>query len=92
MCKGPQCIQTLFVQQAKLGKCLFGDIFRQPFEYLAGKGDHLKAARFALRDAAAAHVEEFVGVQAAESGAVAALDIVGVDFQLRQALRTAAVG
>lgn len=49
---------------------------------LGGKRVHKQTARRSLRDAAAPHVEQRLFVQLPHRGAMAALDIVGVDFQI----------
>ena len=71
--------------------CLGYNIFRQAVQHFGRKGYHLQFAGLSLRDAAAAQVKEFVRVQPAKGGAVAALDVIGINLQLRQALRTASV-
>src|SRR5262249_27657710 len=52
-------------------------------EAFVGEGKQQQAARLSLRHSAGTQVEQRVFVDLPDGGAVSALDVVGVDFQLR---------
>ena len=58
-------------------------VVRDRVERLGQEGAHQDATRLGLRDAAAAQVEQLLGVEFAHGGAVAALHVVGENLEFR---------
>ena len=65
---------------------------RDGVDYVDHKSLHQHRAGFIVRDAARTHVKESLVVELSGSGAVAALDIVVVDYELRLGMHLRRIG